>query len=69
MITFDKPNCQFIISVTGDLDDYLATMRAIIRLIQHQDQNMINVEDNYSALQLLEDMLPSEEQMHALADK
>ena len=68
MITFNE-NDEFIITAKGDKGEYLATMRAILRLIATQDENAQNRNEVYYAISLLQDMLPTEEELEKLCEK
>ncbi|MDR0661742.1 MAG: hypothetical protein LBG19_13365 [Prevotellaceae bacterium] len=54
----------FTIAVTAaDADDYIATLRALIRMLSAVDLERIGNDDLYLVLNLLEEMLPSAERL------
>lgn len=65
MINFNG-NSEFIITAKGDTAEYLATMRAILRLIATRDTDYDNKDAVYFALSLVEEMLPDEHQLNEL---
>ncbi len=56
-------NLRYTITRTGSMDDWMATMRAILSLMSNQnEQNPADPFDVHQACLLLLDMLPDEEQ-------
>jgi hypothetical protein len=47
----------------GDADEYLCTVRALLRLVATQDMDFINRDDHYNVLYLIEQLLPEPEQL------
>lgn len=43
-------------------DEYLVRIRSLIRLVKCQNDDMLSIDDIYYILDLIEDMLPDEEQ-------
>jgi hypothetical protein len=65
MITFNGKN-EYIITAKGDTSEYLATMRAILRLVATRDEDYNTREAVYFALNLVDEMLPDEHQLDEL---
>ena len=67
MVTFDfdspMSECGFSIKISGDEDDYLATIRSLLHMLSFQNEDYMNTEDNYRMLTLIEAMLPEYEQL------
>ena len=69
MVTFGDNRNHFTIEAFGDYSIYRQKMVAILNLVARQPQDTIDSDDTYHALMLLEDMLPTEEQLGEFARK
>lgn len=63
MVTFNKDNTQYIIQVNGGNVDYLCTVRALLGLLANQRHDKVSQVDNSIVIKLIEEMLPTDDQM------
>ena len=53
----------FTLTIQGNVDDYLATLRALLDLMAGGDPDFYNRDDNYLICNLIKNMLPNYEQI------
>lgn len=67
MVTFDKRKHAFTVLVTGDKDHYVGSMKALARAMACMDEQAIDKETIHYIGTLLEEMLPSSEQINDIS--
>lgn len=62
---FNQPIGERTWTVTteGDAEDYMRTIRALLRVLASQNPDMQSQEDNYDVFLLIEALLPDEKQL------
>ncbi|MDR0295162.1 MAG: hypothetical protein LBH91_03090 [Prevotellaceae bacterium] len=69
MVTFNfnKPTMErsWTAIIEGDADEYLYTIRAMLRLLATQEQDFICRDDNYQVLNFIEQLLPEPKQLNS----